>query len=392
LKKRKLDNWLDAFMEWTLPRSETPESMLKWTGLFTLSTAIKRHVYWPRSLMGGYEIYPSLYVVFVGIPAVVRKSTTAGFGEILLTNPKLNGKSKITFAGDVTSHSKLLNALMESSDSSLAIISSEFSSLIQTSPEAMYEILTDIFDNKAKFDWSTWSHGEMSVKNPVINLLAATTPAWISAQPPEYFVGGGFASRILFVFEEKPRQKEIFYDHIDQARMKVLEDGLLADLVHIAHIKGECEPVDSKTKEFIREWYKTKSDKSDDEKLRGYYGRKHVHALKVATLFSLATQDDLKITKENFENALKLLEDLEDKMPQVFSSIGTNQYSQVMESILYFMKEKKRASLKTIAGRFYREGVTLEQLKSALAFLCTTGKITATGMVEPVYRYKGDKK
>ena len=199
-RKRELDNWLESFLEWTMPRSETPESMLKWVGLFTLATIVKRKVWWSEELLGGYSLYPSLYIVLVGKPAVVRKSTTIGFGEKLIKGYNRDSGDLVTFAGDFTSHSKLLAAMADSPDHSITIIASEFSSLIQTTPEAMYELLTDVFDNKAKIDWSTWAHGDKTISEPTICLIAASTPAWIAAQPLEYFSGGGFASRILFLY------------------------------------------------------------------------------------------------------------------------------------------------------------------------------------------------
>ncbi|KKL80674.1 hypothetical protein LCGC14_2002390 [marine sediment metagenome] len=389
-RRRKLDNWLESFLEWTMPRSETPESMLRWAGIFTLATVMKRKVWWPEFLLGGYTLFPSFYIVLVGEPAVVRKSTTVGFSERLLKAYNMDGGDPITFSGDVTSHSKLLAAMADSPDSSIAIVASEFSSLIQTTPEAMYETLTDIFDNKDKHDWSTWAHGDKSITEPVINLIAASTPAWIAAQPPEYFVGGGFASRVLFLYEEEPRQKEIFYDHLDQEKLKTLAKGLSDDLKVIAEVKGAFGFDDNDTKEYIRSWYKSAKPQIDDPRQKGYFGRKHAHALKLSILLSLAERDDRKVTKEHFDEAIKMLDYIEIKLSKAFSSLGANPFAIIMGEILEYIKEKKKASLRDIAGRFYKGGLTLEQLKSALAFLCTTGKVKASGIEDITYKYTGE--
>ena len=373
-----------------MPRSETPTSMLKWAGVFTLATIMKRKVWWPESLLGGYTLFPSFYIVLVGEPAVVRKSTTVGFSEKLLKAFNIDSGDPITFSGDVTSHSKLLAAMAESPDGSIAIVASEFSSLIQTTPEAMYETLTDIFDNKDKHDWSTWAHGDKSIIEPVINLIAASTPAWIAAQPPEYFVGGGFASRVLFLYEEEPRQKEIFYDHLDQEKLKILAKGLSDDLKVIAEVKGAFGFDDNDTKEYIRSWYKSAKPQIDDPRQKGYFGRKHAHVLKLSILLSLSERDDRKVTKEHFDEAIKMLDYIEIKLSKAFSSLGANPFAVIMGEILEYIKEKKKASLRDIAGRFYKGGLTLEQLKSALAFLCTTGKVKASGIEDITYKYTGE--
>lgn len=389
---RKLKSgWLPAFMEWSLPRSEAPESMLRWAGLFALSAVVKRKVWWPERLMGGYTIYPNLYVVFVGDPAVVRKSTTVGFSERLLVSIEESlGTDQITFAGDVTSHSKLLEHLSNSPDSSVAIVSSEFSSLIQTTPEQMYELLTDIFDNKRKVDWATWAHGNHEIKNPVVNLIAATTPAWISAQPPEYFVGGGFASRILFVYEEAPRQREIYYDHLDYEKLEKIEKDLAEDLVHISLMKGPFTHDSKRTKEYCRQWYLDLPLSSSDPRLKGYHGRKHTHAHKIAGLFSLSERDDRKITRQHFDEAVKMLDYVEMRMSQAFSTLGTNPFTRVMDSMVEYLQEKESATLQQLAGRFYTEGWTLDQLRSALSYLTTTGQIRGEGTttsVNPTYHF-----
>lgn len=335
--------------------------------------------------MGGYEIYPNLYVVLVGEPAVVRKSTTVGFSEVLLTNKALMGANTITFAGDVTSHSKLLGALNDSPDSSVSITSGEFSSLVQTSPESMYELLTDIFDNKAKFKWETWAHGNNEITTPVVNLIAATTPAWMSKQPQEYFVGGGFASRVLFLYEEEPRQLEIYYDHVDHNELAKMEAQLVLDLRYISNLSGEFSHDSPKTKEAIRQWYKESKTKVEDDRLKGYYGRKHVHAHKIAMLLSLAERDDLKVTLAHWKEALKMLDYIETRMTKAFSTLGTNPFTMVMSGIVEYLDGKEKVTFQQIAGRFYREGLTLEQLKSALAFLETSGKVSVKGTISPTY-------
>lgn len=387
--KRELPNWLDSFVEWVLPRSEAPEPMIRWTGLYTLSSIMKRRIWWPRELLGGYEVFPNLYLIFVADPAVVRKSTTVGFSERLLESKEITGEKAVTFAATITSHSKLLQAIADSPDQSVAIVSSEFSSLIQTTPEHMYEILIELYDNKRKFEWSTWAHGDKSADNPVINLFAATTPAWISGQPPEYFVEGGFASRVIFVYEEEPRQREIYYDHLNHKQLNILGEQLIHDLNIIAEVKGAFEHDRKATKEYIRKWYKNQPTRPEDPRLKGFHGRKHTHAHKVAMLLNVAEKGDRKVTRKQWNEAVKLLDYVEKKLPQAFANLGMNPHATLMEKILEYVEKKEKASHSEIAGRFYLEGLTLEQLNSALTFLCVSGKLSANGTRNPTYARKG---
>lgn len=388
---RKLPNWLTAFDEWTLPRSEAPASMIHWAGLFAIASVAKRKVRIPRELLGSYAIYPSLYLLYVASPGVARKSTSVGYAEDLLRGlSKLMNGERITFAGDVTSHSKLISALAESPDNSLTVMASEFSNLIQTSKESMYEVLTRLFDNPTNYDWSTWAHGDKPIKDPVVNLFAATTPKWLSTQPPEHFLGGGFASRLLIVFEAKRRRSKMYYAELDHAKFKVSEKALINDLNHISTIKGDFKHDSKDTLEYCENWYQEHVKKeAPDDRMADYFERKHVHAHKIAMILSLAERDDRLITKKHFDEALLLLEESEDKIPKAFSSMGKNPLGNIMDMIVEWISERPGVSKEKVLQRFYRDVQSLEQIHGVLTFLVAAQKLEARGSTSnPKYHAK----
>ncbi|KKK55731.1 hypothetical protein LCGC14_3071630, partial [marine sediment metagenome] len=155
-------------------------------------------------------------------------------------------------------------------------------------------------------------------------------------------------------------------------------------------IKGAFRFDSKDTKEHIRSWYKSTKPAIDDPRQKGYFGRKHAHALKLSLLLSLAERDDRKVTTKHFDEAIRMLDYVEVKLSKAFSTLGANPFAVMMGEILEYIKKKKQASLPDIAGRFYRGGLTLEQLKSALVFLCTTGKVKSEGIEDIIYKYKGE--
>lgn len=354
LPPRKLENWLHGYLDWTLPRSEAPESMILWAGLFAVSSALKRKVCFPKSLMGSYEIYPNLYVIFVAPPGVSRKSTTAGYAEELLLNITLAlKKESINIAPTSTSAQKLIETLSNTQDASLTIISSEFSSFIGTTREAMYELLTDIFDGKRKFEYATRGHGIELSERPVVNLLAATTPAWVSRQPPEYFLGGGFASRVIFVFESKRRQYRLYYSDVNYRELEILGVKLTHDLAIIASLKGEFQHETIALRNRMEEWYVEHAKKGvDDPRLAGYHERKHLHVHKVAMLLSAIERNDLIVTETHFDQARSMLGDVEAKMPRALSQVGSNPIGQYLYEIQDFIAEKVEVSKKKLSRGF----------------------------------------
>src|SRR3990167_2139075 len=228
--KRRLKNWLLSFGEWSLPRSEAPMTYHFWAGLFTLSSALRRRAYIPKNILGGWSCYPHLYIIFVAPPGQARKSTTAGYSEELLHEIKTINKAPTAVTVE-----RMIKMLEESHDASLSIFSSEFASFIQKSGFAMYDLLTDLFDAKKHIEVQTISRKVDFAANPCINLLACTTPEWIS--------------------ENMPRRHQLYYEGLDYKYLEKLKAELVLDLMHISmNIKGEFK-LEEDAKSFMDQWY-----------------------------------------------------------------------------------------------------------------------------------------
>lgn len=70
-----------------------------------------------------------------------------------------------------------------------------------------------------------------------------------------------------------------------------------------------------------------------DNRTQGYFVRKPIHLLKVATLVSLSRRDDLKYRMEDLIASLALLDSIEPGMKRAFSAVGTNPYATDIERI-----------------------------------------------------------
>ncbi len=152
------------------------------------------------------------------------------------------------------SASKLVADLADTLDGSLTILPSELGTFMNVSNEEMYDLLTDLFDNKTSYTYSTRMHGLEVVEEPCVNFLAATTPRWVEQQMPLHVIGGGFALRVIFIFEDAPRQRQLYYD-IDVKQVKMMKEALVVDLKHIATLKGDFKHENKKIKKAIEEWY-----------------------------------------------------------------------------------------------------------------------------------------
>lgn len=357
-------SWLHAYRDWTVPRSEAPESFILWAGLYTLSSVLKRHVCVPAKLMGSYEIYPNLYVVFVGPPGGPRKSTTIGYAKTLLRPIE-----HVTIASTAVSASKLINIMEETVDGAISITSSEFGSFVNVSQEEMYDFLTDAWDNPPQYEYSTRLHGTEVVHKPTINLIAGTTPSWINEHMPPYVLGGGFSSRCVFIYETAPRRRRMYYDDVDSKDFERLEEALVHDLSHIAQLEGEFRHESEDLKKDMEDWYRQHARQiASHEKIEGYMSRKHVFVHKLAMLLSVAEDDRLVLSESHFEIAKELLGGVEEQMPRVFQSVGRNPYSAELMKVRDYIEKKGAASFEQLLARFYHD-IDADEMRKILQSL-----------------------
>lgn len=374
--KRKCKNWLLTFRDWTLPRSEAKESFIFWTGLFTLASAIRRKVYIPKTVLGSWEVAPYLYIMFVAPAGKARKTTTLSYSDDLLLQELGIKKASASMTVQV-----LMKRLSDSPDNSLSIQIKEFGTFYNQSKEMMIDFLTALFDGVKRHDSDTLSRGVEFAERPCINLIAATTPKWIAENLSENAVGGGFASRVIFIFEDTVRRRRLFYhrgkDKVDPEVMKALHGDLFMDLVHISqNIDGEFKLTDE-AEAYADDWYNKYADNPTvpDPRLTGYNERKPAYMFKLAMLCHLAYSDELLINKGDVQQALALLKGVEGNMLQTFQAIGKNPHTLDLETIVEYVNEIGEVSPDKLRKNF-QYVATPRMLNELLEFLVTTRQIT----------------
>jgi hypothetical protein len=338
--KRKCDNWLQTYTDWALPRSESPTSYILFSGLFCLAAAVRRKVYVPKEYLGGWECSPHLYIMLVGPAGEVRKTTSMNFAtDILAKLPKL-------IAGPNTmSQAALLSKIVDSDDNSIYLKVGEFSDAIMKSGDEMYEFLTSMFDGHQTFEASTISRATEFAHRPCINMLAATTPEWIAGKMPEEVIGGGFASRCIFLVETTSRYKKMLYHKVKFEKSHTeLFDDLVADLRHISEKLEGPFKLSDEAADWLDDgdpngssWYQNHKIRKGS-KLASYDARKPTHLIKIAQLLHVAYSDELVLQKVDFEDALKILNMVEPKMNEVFGGVGKNEFILDARSMLEYIK------------------------------------------------------
>lgn len=348
---RKYPNWLKAYMAYTSD-SEAPDDMHFWTGVATIAGALRRRVWID---MRKFQWTPNFYIVLVGPPGVVTKSTTIRAGVRLLE--KIDG---IKFGPPSITWQKLADSLslavehVQTHDkdgveihlpmSCLTIPISELGTFLKIDDSALIDVLVDLWDGQlTQWGHATKTSGSTDIKNPWLNIIGCTTPAWLKAHFPEHLIGGGLTSRIIFVFGDAKRKLSAYPDEFfADADYTLLEKNLVEDLFQIANLVGEYKLAPD-AREWGRHWYEKhwrteRPSHMASDRYGGYLARKQTHIHKLAIVLSAAKSNNMIISKEDLEEAALLLETTEPHMLKVFESIGVVDEARHMSEILSFVR------------------------------------------------------
>jgi hypothetical protein len=344
MTKRHFDNWLQGFIDYA-SFGEAPRHMYFWTGVSTIAGVLRRRVWIDQK---SFKWFPNFYVVLVAPPGIVSKSTTAGIGmDLLRAVPGVKfGPKIVTWQALATSFVNAAETFeyqgLHHTQSALTIESSEFGNLLNPQDKEMVDILVTLWDGKG-LKKETKHSGNDEIINPWINLIACTTPAWIAGNFPEYLIGGGLTSRMVFVYAER-KEKYVAYLHkVVPKDYSEIKAKLVADLEQIAiNCVGEYR-LTPEAETWGEEWYaahyKGERPKNlDDDRFGGYFARKQTHIHKLAMVLAAATRNELVVTREDLEIANTMVTDLEPDMAHVFSKIGKTDESYHADRLLAFIR------------------------------------------------------
>ncbi len=378
--KRENHDWLSAFVDHT-QHGEAPTKCYFWVGVATIAGALKRRVWLDQAT---FKWYPNLYTLLVAPPSVISKSTTAALGmDILRAIPGVN------FGPDVVTWQALFDAFNDVHEgipfqgttlemSALTIAVSEFGNFLRPDDREMVDQLVNLWDGYP-VKKRTRMDGEQIVKNPCLNVIGCTTPAWIAQNFPEYMIGGGLTSRLLFVYaDQKVKYIDYPFRHVPKNFLDTRE-SLIRDLERIA---GLCGPF-TLTEEAIvwgEAWYerfhKVESKLIDETLLGGYINRKQTLVHKIAMCLSVSQSDDLIITKEHLERAVGLITELEAEMPKVYSRIGLSQESAAgLQAVAYLKRMGTPTPFAQLYAYMHRTFPSVRDFEDILEGLIKAGMV-----------------
>ncbi len=365
--ERLCENWLEEYLNYT-SNQESPEQFHTWCALSIIAAAISRR----NPLKSDYfEMFPNLYVVLVGASARVRKSSAIMIAQRLFRKA-LPSYPLITVR--VTPEaliSTMFSAQREHGAALCYLVADEFHTLVGRSKhyQLLISTLTSFYDCKVEDGALTQLRGLESLNNLCVNILAASTPHWLRLALPPDVIGGGFTSRIIFVYAETTDR--CFPELILPEGHDVLEQKLIEDLQTIANLNGHFD-LHPSAKEWYYTWYRG-FDTPDtcSDLLVGYYGRRSTHLRKVAALLSASRSNEMIISLQDIQIADKLLEAQEHWLPKMIALLQTNVIGEANTMVLNMIGRGGKLDYSSLLRRVsYRLGaqelmIVLDTLRQA---------------------------
>ncbi len=368
-------------MEYTAD-SESPDDFHFWTGIWTIAGALRRRV-WIE--MRKFQWTTNFYVILVGPPGVVTKSTTINAGYNLLSKiegVKFGSESATWQAlGDdlaaAVEYTAFVNRHGEEARMAMAAVNinvSELGTFLMMDEPKFIPFLIEMWDGKVKpFTHRIRSGPTMTIDNPWLNVVACTTPSWLQENFPVSAIGGGFTSRVVFVYGDKKRQLVPFPDELTpDAEYYSLEARLVEDLQEIALQAGEYK-IAPAARDWGREWYTKhwgeQAANTIGSRYDAYRARKQTFVFKLAMILTAARDNSKIITLDRVKEAEAILGTIEPHMQRVFESIGVVDEARHSTEIISFVRAHgwlTADDLWRCVMNFMREKDFEESLKSAV--------------------------
>ncbi|MDI6785076.1 MAG: DUF3987 domain-containing protein [bacterium] len=388
---RKLNDWIDSFLEFT-ENTEPRRSFRLWTAISTIAAMLQRKCSLP---WGHFNIFPNLYVVLVG-PSGSRKGTAMNLGypflrdlgirlaaeaitrEALIKDLKLSSNTQIDVQGRPLIHC------------SLTVHSQELTVFLGYNNLQMMADLCDWYDCKDRWTYRTKNQGTDELIGVWVNLLGATTPELLRSTLPPDAIGGGLTARMILVYEKR-KAKSVTCPFLTKEELE-LREVLQTDLEQMLMLAGSFK-VSQEYLDFWNQWYPAQDDNPpfSDTRLSGYIERRAIHALKLSIIANVSRTDDMVLKLRDLERAIGFMLDVEKRMSYVFSGVGKAKMADVLVRAWSYIALNHNVRTSDLIREFHNDA-DLEDMNAVIKTLEQMKVITiATIGNDPVLVYKGTK-
>lgn len=371
---------------------ETPTKFAAWSGLYAMSTVLKRDAY----LSWGFKpLYPNLYVILVAPPRMCAKSTVIDICEdVFIGMEQLlqHVDSKLAFRKKLNlHHSKItpeaINDLLSPETtnedgeklergSEVSFIISELTTFLgkQKYNVGLIDNLTKLYDSRDIDDEMTRGGGKNIFKNIYVTLFGGTTPDSFKNSIPEEAFGGGFMSRVIVIKQDSPTRYFPMPQHVPGAPSV---DDLTQRLTWIAQNAFGSYSFSREAYAEYTKWYRQFKDNLVGNPNGNALARMDTNLLKLAIIMRAQRYErGNTITLADFKDALNLLTDAYGEIGDFMKEVSSNPWESMQIQIKRILQHFKVGTQSQLWRKFAAAGIPEAVLDIQIQQLLKTQQLT----------------
>ncbi len=324
-------DWIDAYTETLFEISEAPQASHFWVAAWVVGAALRRNVTY---VAGNFEWTPNIYVMLVGEPEVIHKTTTLDAGRRMLSQVPgiVFAPNSGTWQGLIPEFNAAeITQIVHGGGppvkvSPLAAAVGELGTWLDLEQPKFEDFMIDMWDGQlSPTPWKhvTQTHGAKQVWNGVLSLAGCTTPAWTRAHITPTALAGGLMSRFVIFYAETPSQVIAipkFHTKWNSGRRRENLSLLADDLRAIAALRGEAEFAPGVFDRIHVPWYE-RLKREAQSRSKDAVTRKQTHVMKLSIILA-ASRGTLEIDEATHLRAISAVEALGAGRRRVFEMIG----------------------------------------------------------------------
>lgn len=387
--------WIEDFVEHT-KHGEAPPKVMYWVAVSTIAGALRRKVWIDEFI---FQWTPNFYILVIGPPGVLKKSTSTNLGMRLLRRVEgidfgpdsITWQQLITHMADARKVYKIGERDFEASCVTIEL--SEFGTLFDPSDRAMVDNMTELFDSKLKpFKKETKTSGFDEILNPWLNIIACASPGWMDDNFSDKFVRSGFASRVVYVHcgaKETGRTAHPSRKMKSKKTMQQQEEELYERLAEIAEYAGEYK-LTEEAYQWSEKWYDKfrdflENECNEDE--MSLFSRRQAILMKLAMVISASKGKFPVIDVEELVEAETALNSVQGDIQQVFGNVGQSNSSKLAKNIIDVLVREGEQTKKVLYKKHFFRTVSIGQFNEALDSVKAGGLVKEFGNInDPLLR------
>lgn len=318
--------WLSSYLSETI-QSESPTIFHFMCAANALGAMCDRRMWASK---GHYRVYTNINMLLIAPTGKCRKTSAINIMEKVLL---MAGYEK--FILGVATPEAFIMDIGVNDPASCVIIGREMSAFFRKAKylEGMIPIFTDLSDCPDNWRSLTIGRGKLVLKNVMISSAFGSTMDWLNRNMPVDIFGGGFFRRFFSVYQERTTRMSPIPADMEPGFRRLADE-----LKKVSDGFGEFELAGEPARWYI-DWYtkmKNADLKGGDERLEHYLESKPDHLLRMAMILRVS-ESQRSLSVESLQQALTILDWMEQFLPKVFSQFAGSEIGQMGEKVLRYL-------------------------------------------------------